>query len=570
MKDLFIILIMISLSIVSCDTLDEDIVSGLTSEYLDTSDGLDAGVNGAYEPLSTFYGQEEGCNMSVFGTDEYTNAGHGGYHYMNQYIAGLNADESSFWNLWSNFYIGINTCNTVVSRASVSDLPDEEKNPKIAEARFLRAYYYFVLVRYFGPVTLTLEETTDVETEASRSPESDVYEAIVEDLEFAVSNLPVVQDEFGRPTQLAAKHLLALVYLTRGYADYAETDDFATAASLAESVIHDYGLSLDADPVARYDHDNEQHEEILWSVQFDEDPLLMYTDDEDTYGNETHLYFRPWYETYNSGLVRALGTGYGRPWIRYRPTGWLLNSFRVNGTYDVDSRFNKGFQQVWYYNSEDGIPAGASVGDTAIFLTGNHLTRADVDAIEARLPGVIAGKNLYSWHEEDKGTAWSWYSEDEDGSNNNSLNIFPCPWKFEDNKRPSVNYQEGSRDVIICSLPETYLIAAEALLKDNKPDDAVEYVNAIRTRAAYSGKENKMIISAAELDLDFILDERSRELFGEERRWLDLKRTGKLIERVKLYNLQAAPNIDEHHLLRPIPANQLTRTSNDYGQNDGY
>ena len=550
---------MASLSIVSCDVLDEEIVSGVTSEYLNTPDGLQAGVNAAYENLRNFYGQEEGCNMTVFGTDEYTNGGHGGYHYMNKYESGLNSEASPFWNLWSNFYIAINTCNAVIGRAEEVDLPADEKNAKVAEVRFLRAHYYFILVESFGPLHLTLEETVGVETEADRVPEETVYQTIIDDLEFAVNNLPVTPNEFGRPTKPAAQHMLALVYLTKGYKSFGSANDFTTAANMAKSVINDYGLTLDADPVARYNHDNEQHPEILWSVQYHEDPLLT------PEGNETHLYFRPWYEVYNDGLNRALGHGFGRPWIRFRPTSWLLQNFRP---YDIDSRFVKSFQTVWYYNTTSGIPAGASVGDTAIYLTGEDLSQSDVDAIEARLPGVIAGKNLYSWHENSKGKVWSWFTED--GTDNNSINIFPSPWKIDDNKRPSVNHQEGSRDQIIYSLPETYLLAAEALHNSDNNNEAAQFINAIRTRAAFPGMESQMEISAAEVDIDFILDERSREFFGEMKRWFDLKRTGKLLERVKKYNYDAEPNIQNYHVLRPIPANQRTRTTNEYPQNEGY
>lgn len=553
-----LLLLSLSICLMSCDTLDEEIVSGVTAEYLNTPDGLDAGVNAAYSFLRSHYAQEGGFKVTAWGTDEYTHGGHGGDWDLDKYGAGLNAENGNFWGIWSNFYQAINTCNAVVDRATASEeLTEEQKIPKIAEARFLRAHYYFLLVQSFGDVPLTLEETQGVELEATRIPEAEVYNAIVADLEFAVANLPVTQSQFGRATQVAAKHMLALVELTRG--------NNAKAITLAKSVINDYGLTLDADPLARYNHDKEQHPEILFSVQFNEDPLLT------PEGNEAHLYFRPWYEVYASGLIRDLGHGFGRPWIRYRPTGWFLNNFRVNGEYDVDSRFNKGFQQVWYYNTTgDALPAGAAVGDTAIYLTGKDLTEAEVAAIEARLPGVIAGKNLYSWHPNAKGKAWSWWTTD--GTNNNSINIFPVPWKYEDNKRPSVNHQEGSRDVIVYCLSETYLLLAEALVNDNKASEAITYINAVRERAAYPGKESQMRITVDKATIDFILDERSREFHGEQKRWFDLKRTGKLIERYKSYNPEGQTNdfIKPYHLLRPIPANQLTRVTNEMEQNDGY
>jgi hypothetical protein len=118
-------------------------------------------------------------------------------------------------------------------------------------------------------------------------------------------------------------------------------------------------------------------------------------------------------------------------------------------------------------------------------------------------------------------------------------------------------------------LGETYLIAAEAALGEGDASGAAEYLNVIRRRAAFDGMEAQMEVSSGEVDLDFILDEWSREVFGEQQRWLDLKRTGKLIERVKLHNPDAQ-NIKDFHALRPIPVNQITRTTNDFGQNPGY
>ena len=79
-----------------------------------------------------------------------------------------------------------------------------------------------------------------------------------------------------------------------------------------------------------------------------------------------------------------------------------------------------------------------------------------------------------------------------------------------------------------------------------------------------------MEITPAQLDIDFILDERARELLGEGTRWLDLTRTGKLIERVKKYNPVSAVNIQPFHVLRPIPQEQIDRTSGEFRQNDGY
>lgn len=558
-KYLSLIFFLFFLAMVSCqeDPLEEKIVSEVTAEYYESPEGLESAVNAAYEPLRNYYGAQQGMYMTIMGTDEFTHGGHGGYHYMDKYTLGLNSEGNPFWHNWSNFYEAINTCNTVISRGEGVEMSQEKRNSLLSEVHFLRAHYYFLLVRFFGPVHLTLDETVGVEIEAERTPEDQIYEAIESDLEFAIDHLPASPEEFGRATEPAAKHMLALVLLTRGYQDYAKSDDFERAASLASSVINDYDHSLLETTKKVFDHDNEQNAEVLWSVQYSQDPLVNGP------GNRSHVMFRPWYEVFNTGLDRSLEPGYGRPWIRFRPTQWLLDNFRP---LDVDARYSQMFQDVWYFNTETGLPEGAEIGDTAIWVTSEKLTEQKVERIKDRNPGI----NLFTWHQD------HYYDiNDEDPTTFEDslyypINMFPSNTKTDDFKRPSVNYMAGSRDVIVYRLAETYLVAAEALYQDGSPEDAVDMINEIRRRAAFEGKEDQMEITSAELDLDFILDERARELYGEQKRWLDLKRTGKLLERVKAYNDEGAPNIEEYHRLRPIPAQQRERTSGGYPQNDGY
>lgn len=567
-KYLFLVVALALLATVSCDVLEEEIISGVTVDtHFNTPEGFEDAVNSAYEKFRDFYGDEDGCEISVFGTDEYTNGGHGGAQFINKYIAGLNGESSTFWDPWQRFYEGINACNAVISRADEVDLPESRKNVMVAEVKFLRAHYYFMLVQFWGPVHLTLEETVGVETEAERTPESEIYEAIIMDLEDAITGLEdVTQSEFGRITQAAAKHGLALVYLTRAYQPYGQASDFTDAANLAVDVIETSGHELLDDYQEIYNiadanghllHTNEQNNEILWSIQYDINPLM---NDE---GNRTHVYFRCWYETFNDGLDRALGHGYGRPWIRFRPTPWLLENFRP---LDVDSRYEKSFATVWLYNTDRNIPEGAAVGDTAIVITDKPATEIDTAAIYARLPGV----KIFTWNLDEIDQDWCLWRTDV-SVNSPNINIFPVPWKIDDNLRPSLNETAGSRDFIVYRLGETYLVAAEAMLgRDGDGGAAMNYLNTLRERAAFDGMEAAMNVTAAEVDLDFILDEWSRECFGEQSRWLDLKRTGKLLERVKLHNPDAAANIKDFHVLRPIPVNQITRCTNDYGQNPGY
>jgi hypothetical protein len=119
-------------------------------------------------------------------------------------------------------------------------------------------------------------------------------------------------------------------------------------------------------------------------------------------------------------------------------------------------------------------------------------------------------------------------------------------------------------------LDNTYLMLAEALMRDGKGSQALQYVNAIRTRAAKPGQAAAMQVTAADLTLDFILDERSRELAGETMRWFDLTRTHKLVERVQKYNPGGAALVKACHELRPIPTNEILLSTGGMKQNPCY
>jgi hypothetical protein len=138
--------------------------------------------------------------------------------------------------------------------------------------------------------------------------------------------------------------------------------------------------------------------------------------------------------------------------------------------------------------------------------------------------------------------------------------LYPTLTKYYDDKRSDQN-APSIRPIIIYRLAETYLIAAEALIMDNRPAEALPFVNAIRERAAYpTGNVAAMDVTVSSMNIDFILDERARELCGELSRWQDLVRTGKLLPRVIQHNADARANIKAFHVLRPIPQAQVDGT----------
>jgi hypothetical protein len=143
--------------------------------------------------------------------------------------------------------------------------------------------------------------------------------------------------------------------------------------------------------------------------------------------------------------------------------------------------------------------------------------------------------------------------------------------KFMDPTRLTANQEWSARDGFVIRIAEMYLIAAEALMNTN-PTEALKYMNDLRKKRAIAGKETDMEITVKDLTIDFILDERARELAGELFRWYDLKRTGKLVSYVQKYNMDAKANIKETHNLRPIPQVQLDAVTNkeEFKQNPGY
>ena len=561
MKKLIYISIVSTFALLSsCEMLNEDLVSDVsTDSHYTTPSGFEDAVNAAYPPLRIYYGNNVGGYLEEYGTDLVQNAGHGGFHHYNQYTAALNSEDDIVTTHWDNSYQAINTTNAAINRAEeltgLTEAEEATKQKRLGEAHALRAYYYFMLVQHFGAVHLTTDETVGVETEASRTPPAEVYDQIVSDLETAISNLPsdLSDTQFGRVNEAVAKMILSQVLLTRGYQDFAASDDFSRAASLAESVINDYNFQLVDDYEQIFAPDNQQNSEIVWSVQYSTDPLL--NDNADGNGNHSHVYYRPWYETYGgdgtgAGLSRTME--YGRPWIRYKMTPFTLQNYRP---IDEDSRYDKSFQDTWRYNDAGSLPTdtypNVSVGDTAIYIDPD-LTAQEVEQQQASTPYY-----LMSW-----ATAHT----------AKNINMFPNLTKHDDRQRSSVNEYNGTKDYFIYRLAEAYLFAAEAHFQMGNNQEAANHINVVRRRAAWPGQEANMEITAGDVTLDFILDERGREFYGESKRWTTLKRTGMLIERINEHaGLQATKdNIDDHFLLRPIPATQITRTEGGYQQNPGY
>ena len=561
-KIILLTVIFLALTTQSCDKfLEEQLVSDVSaSSYYTTASGFEDAVKATYWWMKPFFGVERGFSMSVFGTDTYENGADGSHKTLNRYDGGLNPTQGFVRDAWRDFYRGINQANAVINRSQTLDIPESTKNERIAEVRFLRALFYYMLTSHYGDVHLTLEETEGVEVYANRTSIAEVYkQAIVPDLEFAIANLPDKQTDFGRATKPAAQFLLGKALLTRSWKSFAESGDESRAESLFSSVINDYGFALLPDYADLWVIGNEQNSEMIFTVQNSKTQVDEGIDGE---GNRGHLYFLFEYDV-RPGMTRDIANG--RPWKRFRPTDFCLGLWDRN----VDARYDKSFKHAWISNNASTIPKwtdddqakgyGVSgqpkftVGDTALFIPGPQRDQLWTD-------------------ERIAATRYTVYVERKEYCANcvNRERIFPSLNKWIDPTRPDRQKEQGQRDFILMRLGEAYLLRAEARLKMGNKQGAADDINVIRARGAWPGKEAENAITADLVDIDFILDERARELLGEGHRWMDLTRTNKLIERVRLHNLVAAQNIQDFHTVRPIPQDQIDRTVGGYPQNPGY
>jgi hypothetical protein len=540
MKKIFLLVITVFLLLTSCEeTLQEYNPSGITAEAVYTTpDGFDALVNAAYGYQRMWYGKEQGLNMSEIGTDIWMSAAGDIAPDMTQYL-NLQGTNGLLDDEWNALYGGINLCNTGINRIENAGYDNEEtKNQREAELRFLRAFYYWHIVETWGGVHFTLEETTGIVTTANKTPVETFYEQIFKDLKLAIPNLPVTTSDYGRVTKGAAMSFLARMYLTRKM--------YAEANAMARAVIYgNFGYELLPNYADLWDMENNHNNEIVYAVNYATDLTLNDKSSDDFEighsrgSNNAHMMFLMKYDNLPR-MARIIE--YGRPFNRYMPTRALLDMYSPE-----DGRYDASFMEIWM----------------ACTATGGELIPGDTAVIATRTSYTSTNSNILVYNRD------SIYNTD--GTVRDRLH-YPTLTKHMDPTRLSFNEAQSARDAYVIRFAELYMIAAEAEMYLNKKDSAAYFINQIRTRAAKTGQEDAMLITAADVTLDFILDERAREFAGEQLRWFDLKRTDKLLDRIQTLNPDAAPNIQPYHIVRPIPQSQLDAVTNrdEFTQNEGY
>lgn len=425
------------------------------------------------------------------------------------------------------------------------------KNLYVAEGKFFRAFAYRYLVSTYGDVPLITEPVTTAKADFVRSPIADVHALMVEDFKFAAEHLPAPGNEAapGRITQGPAWHYLAETYLEQGKPEL--------AVEAATHVIDNYGYDLMASRFGTrlgndvfgsgdvyYDlfgfenHNLATNTEAMWVIQAE--PNV-------TGGGQiasAYLYGPRYFDIglTPDGKQAILGTLYNG-----KHTGYLDTLSRPTANCRGTSFV---YYTIWQSDWNNDI-RNAKHNIKRDFYFDNPASAYHKQKIDFSLYNPPRTNPLLD----------------------STKILFPVHMKFHDplNYFLQPNRAGGGithKDWYALRFAETLLLRAEAYLGINRPDLAAMDINKVRARA------NATPVDASEVDIDYVLDERARELYGEEWRLIILRRTGKLIERVRKYNdnpMAPGAFIQEHNLRWPIPQAQIDlNIGADFPQNTGY
>lgn len=582
--------------------LDEQPRSSFTPDYFSTEKGVQGGITSLYAHLRNIYGQAYYYNACLTGTDEATYAQSADGNFKDMDMSGVGQVTSTSFPTsipWGESFSDINTASGIIENASAVGLSDA----LIAEARFFRAFDYFLLVQTYGGVPLDLgagelKFNTNPVRFSVRNTVPEVYtKAIFPDLLQAINDLPDIGRVIGGVTKTAARLYLSKAYLTYAwwlenpnniptYPETPRTDPdghdahwyFQQAYDVAVAGIKNPG-SFSLQPTY-YDLNvgsNDRNSEIVLYADHTE-TSEQYNGGSLTYGSGgAPDNFAVWMLTWNYTLIRSGGDAswsstvssvqraatqdLGRPWTRMAPTiGVIENTFadktndsRYDGTFVTTYRANwnlAGDASPVYYNANN-LPVVP--GDPILtFLGSEPATPIDYDNWAAKSnvgAGALPGRADFVISPEGI-----------------SRLRYPGLWKLgtyrTDNGNGLGQPNAGTtRPFNIAKFSELYFIAAEAAVKGATPvagKSARELINVIRARAGMWKFDNgnnevkvedhsKEMVDAtpATIDINYILAERSREYYGEGYRWYDLVRTQKWSELSSTYRI-AGVNITDH------------------------
>jgi starch-binding outer membrane protein, SusD/RagB family len=621
------------------DFLNENLTTAYSKDYYKTEAGIQTLVTGTYyQVFAMDKATEIPLTSTESGTDEFHAGGDPSNWTWNSYTSGFaafvtasNANTVAANTNWDNLYLGIGNANQIIESATaIVSTNDAIKKTALGEGYFLRAFNYLKLVSQYGGVPLKTTVSSTVELEFTRATSEAVLKQVIDDFTQAYTLLGAYTTP-GKISKDAAAHFLAKAYLARAseindsWNSATKTADLQKVVTLSDEVISHHPLATNFADLWNFtapDGANEKLSELILSAQFNSNVLT-------TGGNWQNLYYL---SVYDKQLNMQRNTAGGRPFSRLAPTYFVYNAFDhvndsrlwkslqtksivnkaggiyVNGDLGImyvinsatDTRFakTKTLNTIVYSKTGKTIPtvcaayatdrlglmADVTFPSLSKFMDGSRIDMTSqkgsrdltlarsaetyLMAAEAKIRLAKAGTGAYSdalsyintvraraaYKSGENRAAYSdgsasWTSA---GQNGIGISYIPENSYYESNNIATTTTATSLTIASISSLPT---------------ED-----NAVITTLGYSSDYDRMLC--------LVLNERTRELCGEFLRWEDLSRTKTLIARAKAYNPEAAPNIQEKHLLRPIPQTfldavfasgaPLSNTAKQAMQNPGY
>lgn len=583
-----------ALTLNSC-SLSEENPGGFTMGTMAESsiEGYQTLLNNIYFGMERYlYGTDGYMEITEGGTDLWTYKGNENTQYTQYmwYYGGTAANTTYTKDIWNAIYDGIGACNLAIQMADRAPFKtEEEKNVKVAEARFMRAVYYFNAVEQFGGVTMLTAPATSMDFSPSRTEPLTIYkEVILPDLRFAAKWLEKGTDATTtQPTKKSALGMLAKACLqTREYG----TDEFVQEAlTTAQELITDCengGAKYGAYMYSSYDDvfkeaNNWNNKEALWKHRW-------YAGKDGHGSSLGNWKLNRYDEKFLCGLSKfgarektqeaCLSWEGGNEGI-FMPTQHLINLY-VQADGKLDPRFHKSFTTEWNANKAFiWEPDVITNFDKTDVKPGTRLAVGNL-AIKVVMPqdddyaAEVAKKHTAPYLVIDYKDVYNDAARNVNMTYNGKENIFRYFYPSL-NKHNSSNYYVANEakmrngnlnGVLIMRMAEVYLIAAEADLYLNGGSNSAKYINKVRTRAGATPLTGTATLRD-------VIDERGRELCGEHTRFYDLKRTGLLKDNT--YLNETHPDLGQyfepHYALRPIPTPFLQGLNNgDEYQNPGY
>jgi|WetSurMetagenome_2_1015567.scaffolds.fasta_scaffold03450_4 starch-binding outer membrane protein, SusD/RagB family len=542
MKKIYITIVLAGLLLMSVVTscgsgyLDETPLSNYTASTLTDAKGMNALCLGMYYDFSLIYsysGNQGYCCMWQVGTDVCDPGQYQGIEVPCYQYASLTADASAPQVYWEQLYNIINAANVIINNvdAGISTATTAENTEYRAEACFMRAWCYDQLAVFYGGVPLSLKPVTSPKTDYTRAPLDSVNSHIISDLTYAASNLPEPDAvaEGSRANKYSADQLLAEVYIRTGA--------YQKAVDACNTIISSGKFSLCTALRSGLSYSDYYHDMFVQGYM------------RRSQGNNESIWN---YQSENNNSV----------------VGGQSGSFQQRRCWVA----------AYYQYSSKGLALCDSLGGRGLArmrLSSRMLNlyqQGDIRNSQANIH-----RNFYVKGVKFVGT---------DPTNDSIYKIVPYCTKWNCFDSNDTFGYSAVHDVPLMRLGETYLLLAEAYMDLSQPDKAAAAINVLRTRAF--GSSTKGQVTASQINLDFILDERARELIGEENRRYTLMRTGQLQKRAKmnrdfiadgttllsnatLQSIYAISGTDKIQELWPIPQTEINLNKDaTLTQNTGY